>query len=119
MNILPIEVLWGCVEGHQEEKGKKMHWWARQNFDVDLAAKAYLKVCRKTKQSFIYIQLKYKHWIVYCKDIKQLNIHPDVFHEEIFNTQITNYWNSHGHEGTGRSHNANQCQNESARRRTR
>ena len=29
------------------------------------------------------------------------------------------YCHTHGHEGTGRSHNTNQCRNESARRRTR
>ena len=42
MDILPIDVLWCWVEGHQKEKGKIMDWWARRNFDVDLAAKAYL-----------------------------------------------------------------------------
>ena len=55
-----------------------MGWWAKQNFDVNLVAKAYLKVCRKTKQSLKAIQLKYKRRVVYCKDMKQSNIHPDV-----------------------------------------
>ena len=56
LNILPIKVLWRWVEGHQQEKGKKMDWWARRNFHVDLAAKAYLKVCKKMEQSFMPIQ---------------------------------------------------------------
>lgn len=45
LEILPIVVTWRWVEGHQKEKGKKMDWWARQNFRVDLAVKAYLKKC--------------------------------------------------------------------------
>ena len=45
LDMLPIEVYWRWVEGYQEEKGKIMDWWARRNFEVDLAAKAYLKVC--------------------------------------------------------------------------
>ena len=39
LDILSIEVSWHWVEGHQKEKGKKIDWWARRNFDVDLAAK--------------------------------------------------------------------------------
>ena len=54
-----------------------MDWWVQRNFDVDLAAKAYLKVCKKAKRSFMPIQLKYKHWAVYCKNLKQSNIHPE------------------------------------------
>ena len=77
LEILPIEVSWRWVEGHQKEKGKKMDWWARRNFDVDLAAKSYLKVCRKAKRPFKPIQLKDKYWVVYCKNVKQSNVHPE------------------------------------------
>ena len=60
LEILPIEVSLRWVKGHQKEKGKKMDWWAGQNFRVDLAAKAYPKECRKAKRPFKPIQLKYK-----------------------------------------------------------
>ena len=79
----------------KKEKGKKMDWWAQRNFDVDLAAKSYLKVCRKTKRPFNSIQLKYEHWVVYCKDVKQSNIFPEKLYDQIFHAKTTNYWNSH------------------------
>ena len=84
LNILLIEVSWRWVEGHQKEKGKRMDWWARRKFDVNLAAKAYLKVCKKAKQSFIPIQFKYKQWAVYCKKVKQLIIHPEKIMKRYF-----------------------------------
>ena len=74
MDILPIEVSWRWVEGHQKEKGKTMNWRARRNFDVDLAAKAYLRKCRKEKRPFVPIQLKYEYWAVYYKQVKQSSI---------------------------------------------
>ena len=77
MDILPIEVSWRWVEGHQKEKGKTMDWWARRNFDVDLAAKAYLRKCRKDNRPFVPIQLKYKYWAVYCKQVKKSSIQPE------------------------------------------
>ena len=95
LEILPIEVSWRWVEGHQKEKGKRMDWWARQNFGVDLAAKAYLRECRRAKRPFKPIQLKYEHWAVYCKNIKQSNIHQEKLYEQIFHTETMNYWNSH------------------------
>ena len=72
-----------------------MDWWTRQNFCVDLAAKVYLKECRKAKRSFKPIQLKYKYWAIYCKGVKQSNIHPEKLYEQIFHTKTTNYWNTH------------------------
>ena len=44
---------------------------------MDLAAKGYLKECRKEKRPFKPIQLKYEYWAVYCKGVKQSNIHPE------------------------------------------
>ena len=72
-----------------------MDWWARRNFDVDLAAKAYLRKSRKEKRPFVPIQLKYEHWAVYCKQVKQSNIQPEKPYKQIFHTHTTNYWNSH------------------------
>jgi len=95
LDMLLIEVLWRWVEGHLKEKGKTMDWWARRNFEVDLVAKAYLKVCQKEEQPFRPIQYKYKHWAVYSKQVKQSNIHPEKLYGKIFHTHTTNYWNSH------------------------
>ena len=40
---LPIDIKWKWVEGHQDEKGKKLDWWARQNQKVDLSAKDFVQ----------------------------------------------------------------------------
>ena len=61
MDILPIEVMWRWVEGYEKEKGKTMDWWVRRNFDVDFAAKAYLRKCRKENRPLVPIQLKYEY----------------------------------------------------------
>ena len=61
-----------------------LDWWARRNFDVDLAAKAYLRKCRKDMRPFVPIQLKYEYWAVYCKQVKQSSIRSDKLYEKYF-----------------------------------
>lgn len=82
--MLLVMVKWRWAEGHQKEKGKKMDWWARQNFAGDLAAKYFLRKCRRKKPPFKPIRLLYEHWALYYAKTKQSSINSNKLYKKIF-----------------------------------
>lgn len=81
--MLAITITWRSAKRHQK-KGKKIDWWARQNFAADLGAKDYfLKKCQHNKQLFQPIQLLYKYWALYYDNTKQLCKNPTELYKQI------------------------------------
>ena len=89
--MLPITVTWRWVERYQKKRGKKMNWWARNNFGMDLGVKFFLKKWQRKEQPFLPVQLFYKHWAVYYDNIKQLCINPKKFYKQIFHKRTRSY----------------------------
>ena len=59
----PIDIKWKWVEGHQDAKGKKLDWWAKQNQKVDESAKDFVQNAIKYEYwKYRTLQLWYKRW---------------------------------------------------------
>ena len=95
IKMLPIIIKWRWVQGHQKEKGLKMDWWARQNFAVNLAAKYFLRKCRRQKGPFRPIRLLHEHWSLYYAKTKQSCIDSKRLYKQIFHKKTRQYWETH------------------------
>ena len=91
IKLLPITVKWRLVEEHQKEEGNKMDWWARQNFVVNLAARYFLRKCRRHKCQFWPIRLLYEHWSLYYAKTKQSCIDSKKLYKQIFHKKTCHY----------------------------
>ena len=92
---LPISVKWRWVEGHQEEKGKQLDWWGKQNKKVDLKAKAFLRKCKQKRRLHRPVRLLYEKWALYVNGVKQSKIDNDSLYATLFAPRTKSYWEKH------------------------
>ena len=91
---LPINITFRWVEGHQQEKGKKLDWWGRQNEQADLHAKKFLKQ-NLANWEYINPRLWYEKWAVYVHKVKLCLITNKVFYPDLRQNDIFDYWHKH------------------------
>jgi hypothetical protein len=95
LSLLPITVNWRWVEGHQNEKGKTMDWWAWKNQKVDLNAKAFLRKCKLSKREHRPVRLLYEKWALYVNGTKQSKIQTKTLYATLFAPRTLDYWKDH------------------------
>ena len=95
LHLLPIKVEWRWVEGHQDEKGKMMDWWALQNQKVDRNAKAFLQKCKQNKRQHRPVRLLHEKWALYIKGVKQSKIDKNSLYASLFAPRTLSYWENH------------------------
>ncbi len=87
---LPIKVKLRHVEGHQDDKGKVLDWWARQNILMDAKAKWYW---RKTIKKPLPNQLlRYLRWTVQVRGEYVSSFQKEDIYAHVRAQPLKEYW---------------------------
>ena len=93
---LPIDIKWKWVEGHQDEKGKKLDWWARQNQKVNLSAKDFVQNAIKYEYwKYRTPQLWYERWGLRINASKRSCISRKDVLSVLATKRMKSYWHNH------------------------
>ena len=93
IKALPIKVEFQWIEGHQDDnKGDHglLDWWARQNINMDRAAKQHWK---DTKQSTPpNLPFKHEQWAISIQGQKLSSFDKDLVYERVASADVIKYW---------------------------
>ena len=93
---LPIDIKWKWVEGHQDKKGKKLDWWAKQNQKVDLSAKDFAQNAIKYEYwRYRTPQLWYEKWGLRINASKRSCISRKDVLSVLATKRMKSYWHNH------------------------
>jgi hypothetical protein len=87
---LPISINFRWIEGHQDDKGKRLDWWARQNIRMDQKAKRFWR--RHSKNPRPAQPMSTLPVSIQIGDHLLTHLHKDSAYEEINAEAILDYW---------------------------
>jgi hypothetical protein len=90
MAQLPITIRYKWIEGHQDSKGKRLDWWARQNIRMDQKAKRFWnKHSKNPRQAQPMSTLPVS---IQIGDHLLTHFHKETVYEELHAGPILAYW---------------------------
>jgi hypothetical protein len=102
---LPVAVSYKWIEGHQDDKGKRLDWWARQNIRMDQKAKRFWR--KHSKNPRPAQQMSTLPVTIQIGDHLLTHLHKETAYEEINAEAILDYWERKDGIPTEKTHQVN------------
>ena len=90
LDQLPIEVEFKWIEGHQDSKGKRLDWWARQNIRMDQRAKRFWRLHKHNPRHNH--KLPNENIAIFFKDRKLHSLDKKQMHEFLTEKVMKQFW---------------------------
>ena len=87
---LPIQVKFRWIESHQDRKGRKLDWWAKQNVRMDSMAKQYWRKHRNNPRPAH--QLQHERIAISVKNEKMARFDKTEVQEFVTKPGLQTYW---------------------------
>jgi hypothetical protein len=90
---LPVAVVWRWVEGHQDDRGRKLDWWAKLNIAMNKKAKSALKkYSKRHKQPPPNIRFENPGWQLEADHEPQETVDVKELYEHTYGKKTKTYW---------------------------